>query len=224
MRTITALGLCSEAGVSEYVANSRTALMALPQGTMGFRFWTDMAMPAAAKLPECLRTNSYQNPCNNQKTAFALAFGEEFWAWLKQNPGHAATFNDFMASRRQGRPSWFDIYPVEQELSGSDGEAAVALVDIGGNQGHDLVNLAVKYPNLQGQFILQDLPEVVAKATFDSENILAMGHNFFDPQPIKRMLANLSPAPFPLRARETMADLHSRCARLPLSRHFPRLA
>ena len=185
MRVITALGLCAEVGVETYAANSKTAIMTLPQGTTSFKFWVDMAMPTAAKLPDYLRTNVYQNPHDNNNTAFAHAFGSEFWTWLKQHPEHAATFNGFMASRREGKPRWFDIYPVEQELSGPEGEDAVMLVDIGGNQGHDLINLKTKHPDLQGRLVLQDLPDVVAKANFNDTSIAAMGHNFFDPQPIK---------------------------------------
>ena len=188
MRVITALGLCTEVGVGKYAANSKTEIMTVPQGATSFKFLVDMAMPAAAKLPEYLRTVRYQNPRDNQTTAFAHAFGAEFWTWLEQHPAHAETFNAFMASRRQGRPSWFDIYPVEQELSGPKGEEdAVTLVDIGGNQGHDLVNLKARFPNLQGRLVLQDLPHVVATADFgEVGSISAMGHNFFDPQPIRR--------------------------------------
>lgn len=187
MRVMTALGLCAEVDVGRYAANSKTTIMTVPQGITSFQFWVDMAMPTAAKLPDYLRINSYRNPHDNRTTAFAHAFGSEFWTWLKQNPKHAAVFAGFMASRREGRPSWLDIYPVEQELSGPAGEKTVTLVDIGGNQGHDLINLKARYPNLQGALVLQDLPEVVAKASFqDEEGISAMGHNFFDPQPIKR--------------------------------------
>ena len=190
MRVMTALGLCTEVGVEKYAANSKTEIMTLPQSSTGFKVWVDMAMPTAAKLPDYLRTNSYQNPHDNNNTAFAHAFGSEFWTWLKQNPAHAATFSGFMASRRKGKSSWFDVYPVEQELAGSEGEGedAVVLVDIGGNQGHDLVNLKVKHPNLQGRLVLQDLPDVVAKAKFSDTSITAMGHSFFDPQPIKSSL------------------------------------
>ena len=144
--------------------------MSISQGMTSFKFWVDIAMPTAAQLPSYLGATDYQNPCDNQTTAFAHAFGSEFWTWLEQNPGHAATFNGFMGSRREGRPSWFDTYPVEKELKGfgegvgKGGKDAVALVDIGGNQGHDLVNLKAKYPDLRGRFVLQDLPDVVAKA------------------------------------------------------------
>ena len=71
------------------------------------------------------------------------------------------------------------------------------LVDIGGNQGHDLIKLKAKYPDLQGRFVVQDLPAVVAKATFNNTSISAMEHDFFGPQPIKRTyshcLLNLKP-------------------------------
>ncbi len=192
MRVITALGLCAEVGVEKYAANSKTEIMTLPQGSTTFKVWVDMAMPTAAKLPDYLRTNGYQNPRDNNNTAFAHAFGSEFWTWLKQNPEHAATFSGFMASRREGKSSWFNIYPVEQELVGPEVEDAVLLVDIGGNQGHDLVNLKAKHPDLQGRLVLQDLPDVVAKVTFSDTTITAMGHSFFDPQPIKGLLRMLA--------------------------------
>ena len=186
MRVITALGLCAEIGVGQYAANSKTEIMTTPQGITSFKVWVDMAMPSAAKLPNYLRTNDYKNPDNNKTTAFAHAFGSEFWTWLKQNPEHAATFNGYMASRREGRPSWFDIYPAEKELSSPERNDAVILVDIGGNHGHDLVKLKARFPNLQGRLVLQDLPNVVAEVEFNDRSISAMGHNFFDPQPIKR--------------------------------------
>lgn len=191
MRVITALGLCAEIGVGKYAVNSKTTIMTLPQGITSFKVWVDMAMPSAASLPNYLRTNDYQNPDNNKTTAFAHAFGSEFWTWLKQNSEHAATFNGYMASRREGKPSWFDIYPVEKELLSLERDDAVTLVDIGGNQGHDLVKLKAKCPNLQGALVLQDRPDVVAEVKFNDRSISAMGHNFFEPQPIKRTYAHM---------------------------------
>lgn len=147
-----------------------------------------MSMPTATKLPEYFRTHGYANPRESQKSPFAFAFGEEFWSWLKQNPEQASVFNRFMASRRVGRPSWFDIYPVDEELTpavSEFGDDDVLLVDVGGNKGHDLVKLRSQHKNLPGKFILQDLPTVVENLQLNEPRISVMGHNFFEPQPIK---------------------------------------
>ena len=149
---------------------------------------TDFAMPTATKLPEFFRTYGYSTPWDPQESPFSFAFGEEFWSWLKQNPEQSAVINRFMASRRQGMPSWFDIYPVERELvpSGAEfGNDEILLIDVGGNKGHDLLNLRAKYPNLPGKFILQDLPEVINHLDLGDHRISAMVHNFFEPQPVK---------------------------------------
>lgn len=142
-----------------------------------------------------MRSQHYQNPSQSTNSAFASATGSEFWDHLKQTPEHAEIFNNFMATRRQGKPNWYDIYPIEQELSSGkiDGEDNILLVDVGGNRGHDLVNLKAKCPRLAGKMILQDLPSVVAHASFPANsNITAMPHGFFSPQPIKR---NHPPSP-----------------------------
>ena len=148
-----------------------------------------MAMPTATKLPEYFRKYGYSNPWDSSKSAFSFAFGEEFWSWLKQNPNQSAVFNGFMSSRRHGRPSWFDIYPVERELTPSEsniGDDGVLLIDVGGGQGHDLLNLRARHMYLPGRFILQDLPRVVDHLVFSDQRISVMAHNFFEPQPVKR--------------------------------------
>lgn len=141
---------------------------------------------------------NYQNPTQSNKSAFAYATGTEFWNHLQKSPMNSRIFNDYMATRRRGRQSWFDIYPVDRELSSalpnSDSnlqqESSILLVDVGGNRGHDLIALKANYPNLAGKMILQDLPEVIANAEVNSEDdnrIEAMAHDFFEPQPIRRI-------------------------------------
>ena len=147
-----------------------------------------MAMPTATQLPQYFRECGYLNPWDSQKSPFSFAFGAEFWSWLKQNPEQSTVFNRFMASRRRGKPSWFDTYPVEHELvpAGSEfGDDDVLLIDVGGNQGHDLRKLRAKHQHLPGRFILQDLPTVVDDLEFSDQRISAMAHDFFEPQPIK---------------------------------------
>ncbi|KAL9038359.1 MAG: hypothetical protein Q9180_003190 [Flavoplaca navasiana] len=196
MRVVTALGLCAEVGFEYYQANPKTEIMTVPQGSSSFKSWFDIFTPTAAKLPEYMLSQDYQNPTRSTTSAFAYTNGSEFWTHLGKTPVHSQIFNDFMATRRQGRQRWYDIYPVGQVLSASlsnadtdtPGESNVLLVDVGGNRGHDLVELRAKYPDLGGKMILQDLPDVVAHASFehnDDRVIEAMPHDFFQPQPIR---------------------------------------
>ncbi|KAI4168723.1 MAG: hypothetical protein LQ343_006159 [Gyalolechia ehrenbergii] len=196
MRVVVALGLCTEVGVDKYRANSKTTIMTIPQGISSFKTWFDIFTPAAAKLPEYMRSQNYQNPTQSTSSAFAYATGSEFWNHLHKTPIQSQLFNEFMATRREGRPNWYDLYPIDRELSPSSpeidpilrGESDILLVDVGGNRGHDLVNLKAKHPNLVGKMILQDLPDVIAHASFSPEDeIEAMPHDFFQPQPIQRI-------------------------------------
>ncbi|KAI4182951.1 MAG: hypothetical protein L6R41_005685 [Letrouitia leprolyta] len=197
MRVIVALGLCAESKVEKYKANSKTKIMTIPQGISSFKAWFDIFTQAAAKLPEYARSQNYQNPTESTNSAFVYATGSEFWTYLKKTPTQSQIFNDFMATRRQGRPNWYDTYPIEQELSSppnvignGHGESNILLVDVGGNRGHDLINLRNKHPGLQGRMILQDLPDVIAHTFFDQEDgIEAVPHDFFQRQPIQHARA-----------------------------------
>lgn len=61
----------------------------------------------------------------------------------------------------------------------------VFLVDIGGNQGHDLSQFRQKYKHLPGRVILQDLPQVLNGVSGDKSGIEVMPYSFMDPQPVK---------------------------------------
>lgn len=144
-------------------------------------------MPTAAKMPEYFRKHQYHDPQDNNDSAFAYAFGSEFWDYLSKHPSSSTDFNSFMQSRREGRPSWFAPYPVEKSLlSGLDPSSdAVLLIDIGGGRGHDLAKFKTAYPNHGGRLILQDQSDVISSVSADLEGIECMPHNFFQPQPIK---------------------------------------
>lgn len=112
------------------------------------------------------------------------AVGQSQFEWLANNKHHQTLFNSYMSSRRQGRPSWFDVYPIERLLDASTSHPDSAfLVDVGGNQGHDLAQFHQTYPSAPGKLILQDLPDVVSSVSVPG--IMAMGYSFLDPQPIK---------------------------------------
>lgn len=112
------------------------------------------------------------------------AVGQSQFEWLAKNKHHQTLFNSYMSSRREGKPNWFDIYPVERLIDGSiHHPEAVLLVDIGGNQGHDLEKLQASFSGLSGRLILQDMPKIVS--IVEKPGIEAMGYSFLDPQPIK---------------------------------------
>lgn len=158
----------------------------------------DICAPAAAQLPNHMRSQDYRNPTQSTLSAFAYATGSDFWDHLNKNPTQLRIFNDFMATRRQGRRRWYDTYPVRRELLSimlkADGKTSqedrIILVDVGGNRGHDLAEVKSRNPELTGKMILQDLPEVIAHVSFDTDGgtvIKVMAHDFFEPQPVRRI-------------------------------------
>lgn len=150
----------------------------------------------------------------------AYAVGRSQFDWLADHKKHQTWFNSYMASRREGKPDWFDVYPVqrliddairheririydqedgdencpEEEEEDNDG-GGVFLVDIGGNQGHDLTRFRERFGScVPGKLILQDLPAVIESVDEDvrecrhADGIEMMGYNFLDPQPVKGII------------------------------------
>ncbi|KAL1847174.1 hypothetical protein Plec18170_008738 [Paecilomyces lecythidis] len=159
--------------------------MAQPTGKAGVSCLYDLSVPTLAKLPEYLRLHGYKNPKDYSRSPMQWAVGESQFEWLARDQNKQALFDSYMSSRRQGKPSWFETYPVQDLLDGAiQHEDAVTIVDVGGNHGHDLRKFNEMYPTAPGRLVLQDLPNVIKSAP-RLEGIEAMAYSFYDPQPIK---------------------------------------
>ena len=90
-----------------------------------------------------------------------------------------------MSVFNEGRPSWTDYFPVEEEIGkgARQDPEAVLFVDIAGGMGHEGLALKNRYPNLRGRFVNQDLPQIVVDQKLDG--IESMAHDILTPQPVK---------------------------------------
>ncbi|OGM51361.1 O-methyltransferase [Aspergillus bombycis] len=185
MRVMTALGLCANIEPEVYLPTDKTIAMTQPIGRDGVPCIYDLTVPTLARLPEYFREHHYLMPKEYSRSPMRWAVGQSQFEWLAQRKHHQELFNSYMSSRREGKPSWFEVYPVERLTRGvlEHGDA-VFLVDVGGNQGHDLIRFRERFPGVTGRFVLQDLPKVVTSAPA-SEEIEAMAYSFLDPQPVK---------------------------------------
>ncbi len=79
------------------------------------------------------------------------------------------------------------FYPVKErvEQGMTRNENDVAIVDVGGGMGHDLVEMRKKKPGIPGRFILQDLPQVLEQIAQPLGGIEATAHDFYTEQPVK---------------------------------------
>ncbi|OJZ91573.1 hypothetical protein ASPFODRAFT_122497 [Aspergillus luchuensis CBS 106.47] len=184
MRVMTALGLCANPESEVYIATDKTVALTQPIGRDGIPCIYDLTLPTLAKLPDYFREHRYISPKEYARSPMQWAVGKSQFEWLAQNKHRQSLFNSYMSSRRHGKPSWFDVYPVERLTNDAvDHQEAVFLVDVGGNQGHDLVKFQDKHAEVPGRLVLQDLPKVVSRCP--GGRIEGMGYSFLDPQPIK---------------------------------------
>jgi O-methyltransferase domain len=87
-------------------------------------------------------------------------------------------------ARRNESQKWFDYFPVGEKLAVSAPEE-VALVDVGGGIGHDVIALKIAHPELKGRLVLEDLPQVIQSVKVLPSGIESIPHDMFKPQPVK---------------------------------------
>ena len=88
-----------------------------------------------------------------------------------------------MSSWAKSKVSWPCFYDTEALVKGVDPGMPI-LVDVGGNDGTDVVRFLEKHPNVPaGSLILQDRPEALKLARVD-QKITLMPYDFFTPQPV----------------------------------------
>ena len=143
------------------------------------------------KLPLFLEETNYKNPIDHLDCAFQSAFGVKTgyfpWVTAPEQSRYLENFNLWMLGQREGRASWLDIFPINDQLTAgfSDKKDSVMLVDVGGGLGHELESLQNKYTNLPGRLVLEDLEATVQQVDKTKVTFEVMAHDFFTPQPIK---------------------------------------
>jgi demethylsterigmatocystin 6-O-methyltransferase len=145
-------------------------------------------------LPKYLSATSYVSPKEPNSLPFNLAFGPElFFHWLPKHPDVLKHFQEWMAVQREGHTPWLDFYPFDQQIirgfETSDPNSVI-LVDVGGNIGHEILEIKRRYPSIPGRAILQDLPSTIDQVG-PKEEFEAMSHDFFTPQPVQGMHCQL---------------------------------
>ncbi|OJJ96619.1 hypothetical protein ASPACDRAFT_1890997 [Aspergillus aculeatus ATCC 16872] len=149
----------------------------------------DLTLPTLSTLPTYFATHAYTTPKEYAHAPMKWAVGASQFEWLAAHQPRQQRFNSYMASRRAGKPEWFEIYPVARLTDPSlpplheDDPEAVLIVDVGGNQGHDLLAFQARYADLPGRRVLQDLPKVVKWDV--GRGIEAMGCSFLEEQVVK---------------------------------------
>ncbi|KAM0519550.1 hypothetical protein ACHAPE_003726 [Trichoderma viride] len=153
------------------------------------RVRTDHVMRPSLHFPEFLAKTSYRMPSDDTNSCYIDTYPEkkDYFGRCKENPSYQESFSSFLALWSQHRRPWPQFYDTQALLEGSDlSDGSALVVDIGGHHGADLFHLLKKHPDVPaGSLVLQDLPKVIASANLPTDKIRAIGHNFFEPQPVK---------------------------------------
>ncbi|CAI4215807.1 unnamed protein product [Parascedosporium putredinis] len=122
-------------------------------------------------------------PDSYKPTPFSSSIGDE----STKSPDYYEAFTGHMEAWTAWKTPWTKIYDPKKLLEGAKlgDDSPPLVVDVGGNTGLDISHVLKALPDLRpGALVLQDLPEIIAKAQVD-DKVTAMVHDFFQPQPIK---------------------------------------
>ena len=110
---------------------------------------------------------------------------DPYFVWLgKNNPQMIGRFMNYLSTFKDiGWLQGVDEFPFSELLAGT---SDVAMVDVGGAVGDVTKILVKRFPEVQGRFVVQDLPHTIAHAQKDAgSKIEFMSHDFFTEQPVK---------------------------------------
>ena len=149
--------------------------------------WTsvDCILRAWPYLPDKLAESNWQNPSDTMHTAMQSGLRMEMhgFEWFAKHPNILQDFNVFMTHQREGRSYWLDWYPFEQKFCDSTADS-VLFVDVGGAFGSEITQICKRFPKVEGNLILQDLPQTIEMVPPDAV-FEPMVHNFMTPNPVK---------------------------------------
>jgi hypothetical protein len=128
--------------------------------------------------------HGYRSPADPKNAPFTCAMGMEnasFFEILELNPTRMDVFNRGMAGFNTGVVALYDFGSLE-----NISQEAVAIVDVGGGNGHTLLEILDTFPALKGRCVLQDLPAVLqGNVVIPDGDICLQPYDFFrEVQPV----------------------------------------
>ena len=187
------MGTIYEADVDRFLPTPLSTVLVRPIYADGFPVVQEVVDPAVRRLHDCLSKNQYRNPSSFLESPFQLAHNTEdtFFQYLQRHPRFLAMFNNHMTATHASLSNWMNAksYPFEKDLvkGCSEEDDAILFVDVGGGNGHHLMELCRQYPTVDKRMVLQDQASVIeglANIKLDPR-IQPMAHDFFTEQPIK---------------------------------------
>ena len=153
--------------------------------------------PAFIQMPAHFASTNYAEPTTQETSPYFALFNCDFWARVNSSPKLKREFDTYMAAHKKGGSSLVDLVPYSRLASGFNAAfSPVLLVDIGGNVGHQCIELKTRYPDLQGEIVVQDL--MCTAEDLGVAGVRGMAYDFFTPQPIKSAsLPTPTPLPYP---------------------------
>lgn len=115
---------------------------------------------------------------------FAFDTKQTTFDYMASDPSMLADFNTTMLAASGGRRKWTEWYPVQSRLLDGATADTVLMVDVGGGDGHDIVDFHGKFPN-SGRLVLEDLGAVTEGIGEFDRPIEKVSYDFFTEQPIK---------------------------------------
>ncbi|KAK4111488.1 hypothetical protein N656DRAFT_799320 [Canariomyces notabilis] len=184
LRYLASIRMIRETGRDRFTANHATVAFTDPRVEGALNYTFHINGPVYQSLPAHLAQTGYGRQkvaSSGSKLAFNKAFDTSLpaFAWFQQNPQTLKWFQQLMSVPREG--DWLDVLPMP-DVSNDD---KIAFVDVGGGFGQQCARLTARYPGLKGHVVLQDRPEVISsvKASAPIDGIMAVAHDFFEPQP-----------------------------------------
>ncbi|KAM0134956.1 hypothetical protein ACHAO1_005389 [Botrytis cinerea] len=185
LRFLASTDIVTEVGVETFIADNITKALAKPGLKAGMNHTFDSVGPAFQALPDFFKDTGYKNPDDASYSPFHPGHRTDLplFEWFQQNPEKFGFFMEWMTAQREGMDVWLDLFPFEDYVKDLD-PAQVMFVDVGGGIGHKCLELKTRFPSLEGEIILEDLP-ITLKHALSIDGVKALPQDFFTPQQIK---------------------------------------
>ena len=146
------------------------------------------------KAPEYFSQCKWRNPHDPRDSVFQYAYNAKGQTYFERGdvngtPPVAFQFGQMPTAWSLGRRHWMDAgyCPVEDrriQATKSD-SSDVLVVDVGGNNGHDLQQLREMLLNLPGRLLLHNVSQVIKGVKGNEGTFESAVHDFFTPRPVK---------------------------------------
>ncbi|KPI35463.1 Demethylsterigmatocystin 6-O-methyltransferase [Cyphellophora attinorum] len=184
LRAMVTFGMLDSPSSGHYSANRRTHVLARDYADAALQHFLKNTGTGLLGIPRWIEAQAKSLP--SKPTPYMLHNNTDLTSMQSMDIAGLSAYMRYCTPDNGLSAVWSNAYPVQEAIASRTGSTRPFFIDVAGGWGHQTSEMLLKFPDIDGRCIVQEISSVVEQATSlanGASKIEFKVQDFFSPQP-----------------------------------------